>query len=162
MTFSNKLDHCERPANGPILIWSVFTLHVQLELNCPTLIYHVLTWLYLSQLDLSWPDLSWTCPDLTSAELNSPELTRPDLPFKHYVGTIKISIYNLQIPSRHPLDIIQTPSVHHPDTLPTPSKDTSDNIQTPFWHPPNFTHSETPTWLGLKREICKSSLLQLG
>ena len=85
------------------------------------------------------------CPDLTSAELNGPELTSselpsPDLPFRHYVGTIKISIYTLQIPSRYPLAIIQTPSVHHPDTLPTPSKDTSDNIQTPFRHPPNFKH----------------------
>ena len=54
--------------------------------------------------------------------------------------TLNDAIYTLQIPSRHPLAIIQTPSVHHPDTLPTPSKDTSDNIQTPFRHPPNFKH----------------------
>ena len=87
-------------------------------------------------------DFELDCPTLIGVGFASWNgvVTSPDLPFRHYVGTIKISIYTLQIPSRHPLAIIQTPSVHHPDTLPTPSKDTSDNIQTPFRHPPNFKH----------------------
>ena len=91
---------------------------------------------------MSLLDFELNCPTLIEVGCASWNgvVTSPDLPFRHCVGTIKISIYTLQIPSRHPLDIIQTPSVHHPDTLPTPSKDTSDNIQTPFRHPPNFKH----------------------